>query len=1110
MFRSLSTAVLLLLFALPGVALAQGTGTLAGRVVDAASGETLPGANVRIEGTTLGAAANADGQYRIIGVPVGTYTVTASFIGYTPETVADVVISNGYTRDLNFNLRSGEELGTIVVEYERPLIQRDAIGAPRVTTGEQLQNLPIRGVAAVTALQGGVVAGQGGALNIRGGRGGEVAYYVDGVRVTGLVGVNQQAIQEQEMLIGTIPARYGDVQSGVISISTKTGRTDFFGSAEAITSRGLDSYGYNLASLSLGGPIVPGNVGFFVSGEISDIADRNPYGIPTLRLSDTEYDALQLAPQAISVIDADGNTRFVRFPADALAAGGVTINGLQTALRDRGVIAATDSIGANPSIIDAVELYTDASQFETTRGKDNPLKELTFNGNLNFDFGPANLRVGGGLATRDAPRPYAFTSSLYNRDTYSSDQEDSYRLYGTLRYRVTPTAFVQFQGEFQDYQALSRPNGFSEDVADALFYGDTDLERNPGYATASRYYTLSGGVFQRQFGTDSGQRPVRVSGLSFSLPGRANATTFSQSHNQTQRFSASATTQLGAHQIEFGGEYQQDTRRYFEVNGYSLAAFYNDGTVESPIAGFPNGVSSYGELPFDILRSRVAYWGYNFNGTQEADEQNIDGYFPNASGERTNTSLAPYRPRYYAGYIQDKIEFNDLVVQLGVRVDGFDNNTPVLKDLYALRPIVRAGSVGSAPAGVEGDWAVYYSGNTVVGYRDLDGNFYDDQGSLTTAQAIQTTRGGQVRETDEPVSSIFTDYKPQVTVMPRVGVSFPVTDRALFFASYNVTSQRPTEFAFAPLSSFDNLREGRTTRIANPNLLPERTTQYEIGFRQRLGEQAALSLSGFYRTQDNKIAVRNAVGSSPSYSTYFNADFTTTQGAEVNFDLRRTRGLAMTANYTLSFAAGTGSDATSSATVAWRGQIFPQSINPADFDQRHTANISLDYRFGAGEGPMIGSFRPLENFGINLLGQFGSGQRYTRLLPNTGYNVNDTFTAATVGDLNSATLPATSRLDLRLERQFALGFADSNLRAYLNIINLLNTRNVLAVYRSTGVPDNDGFVALNDSRLDSPGDVFNYQQFVGGPVNIGGTQTTGAGLFYSSPRQIRLGILFDF
>ena len=1118
MFRFLSTAVLLLLVALPGVALAQGTGTLAGRVTDATSGETLPGANIRIEGTTLGAAANLNGEYRIIGVPVGTYEVTASFSGYQPITITDVAINNGYTRDLSFEL-SSTTLGTVEVVYQRPLITRDAVGTPRVATAEELQNLPVRGVAAVTALQGGVVATEGTSnLNIRGGREQEVAYFVDGVRVSGnaLVGVNQQAVQEQEMLIGTIPARYGDVQSGVISITTKTGRQDFFGSAEAITSTGLDSFGYNLFSLSLGGPIVPSRVGFFLSGELNRTEDANPYGVETYRLADDDYDFLRNNPQLISIQDASGNRRDITFPFQLVQGGGVNRDSLQTLLRLNGIIAPTDSLFTT-SLVAAAETYT-ADRFETTRGKRDPLGELTFNGNLNFDLGNFGLRLGGGYASRDR-EAFSFTNSLYNRDAYNHDERDSYRLYGTFRHRLTDRAFYQIQGEFQDYQSVLYPNGFTSDLNDVLTYGDAG---NPYAEVASRYFVyrdvtpsdgIANPVFTQQYAVDGGGRPTSVAPGSFSLPGRTNLTTFQQRHEQQYRISASATAQAGVHQIEFGGEYQQETRRLFQVAGASLAAYVDDENgPEVPLDGFPDGITSYEQIPFAQLRNLVTYYGYNYNGTQEVDDESVDGFFPDpVTGERSNTNLAPYSPRYFAGYIQDKIEYRDLVIQLGLRADVFDNNTLVLRDLYAPLPVVRANALAQVPTGVESDWAVYYSGTDVVGFRDLDGNFYNNQGVEVTADDILVRGRGVMVETDEARSAAFTEYEPQVTIMPRVGVSFPVSDRALFFASYNVVSQRPTEQAFTPFSRYEEITP-QDSNVPNASLEPERTTQYELGFRQRLTETAAISLSGFYRTQDNKISSRGLIGAQGDYGTFINADFTTTQGVEVNFDLRRTRNLSMTANYTLSFAQGTGSDAGATSTVTWRGNYYPQFISPSDFDQRHTLNVTADYRFGDNEGPMIGGMHLLENFGINVIGQFGSGQRYTGLLPNTGFSVISTFTPDTDGSINSGQLPATSRLDLRLDRSFDLGFQDAELQAYLLIQNLLDTRNILAVYRSTGLPDQDGYVNTAQGQLDlnTPGRLFNYQAYIGGPINVGGSQSSGAPLFYSSPRQVRLGLLFSF
>ncbi|MEO0556708.1 MAG: carboxypeptidase-like regulatory domain-containing protein [Bacteroidota bacterium] len=1113
MFRSLSTCVLLLLFALPGVALAQGTGTLAGRVLDGATNEGLPGANVLIQGTTLGAATDIDGNYRIIGVPVGVYTVEASYAGYQSQAFDDVSISNGYTQELEFSLASGE-LGEITVEYERPIIQKDAIGAPRVVGAEDIENLPVRGVGAVTALQGSVVEGSSGGLNIRGGRSEEVQFFVDGVKVRGLTGVNQQAIQEQEMLIGSIPARYGDAQAGVVSITTKTGRQDFFGSLEGVTSRGLDSYGYNLGSFSLGGPVVPGRAGFFLSGEALYRDDVNPFGIETYNLPDATFNSLQVNPQVLTIGDADGNERFLPFDPSLITGEGIDGDSLQTLLLASGALAEGETILNGGALTNRAETFT-ANDFDLQKGKDNPFESFTFNGNLNFDLTSAiNLRVGAGYETR-TNEERSFTSSLYNRDAFNIDERDSYRLYGTFRQRVTDQAFYQIQGEFQDFQYVQRPNGRADDMSDLLEYGNID---NPASAIAQNYYVLIGDSYQQQFTRDSGSRPGRVQPEAFSLPGRANFNNFQMSHNQQYRFSGNATTQIGVHQLEFGGEYEQEARRFYSVNAYTLAGFVNDedGLENSAPTGFPDGITNFTDLTFRELQTRVSYYGYNYHGTEEVNSQDIDRFFDNEDVSLESKHIDAYRPIYYAGYISDKIEYQDIVITAGLRVDVFDNNTQVLRDLFAPVPIQRAGSLASVPAGIEPDYAVYFASDetTVVGYRDLDGNFFDAEGASTTVNAIIVDEQAQVVQTDEARSAAFEPYTAQVTVMPRVGVSFPVTDRALFFASYDVVSQRPTENGFAPISVFRNL-SGLSFRTANNNLEPERTTQYQLGFRQRLGERAAISIAGFYRTQENKITNRPLDGSFPRYGTYVNDDFTTTQGAELTFDLRRTNNLALTANYTLQYAQGTSSDANAVSVLIWRagpGDPFPNFVNPASFDQRHTANVTLDYRLGKGEGPMLGGIHAFENFGINLIGQFGSGQRYTRLEPNTGFQVGDSFTTPALGSINSATLPANTQLDMRIDRAFDLGFSDARLRAYVQVTNLLDTQNVLAVYRSTGQPDNDGYLQTpgGQTQINTPGRLFNYQAYAYGPVNVSGNQSSAGGLFYGSPRQIRLGLLFDF
>ena len=1137
MFRKLSTTVLLLLLGTPLVALAQGTGTLAGRVTDADTGEGLPGANVIVEGTQLGAATDLDGNYRIIGIPVGEYDVTSRFVGFEEETVADVQISSGYTTQQDFDLSSGVVLDEIEIVYERPIIQRDAIGAPRVVTGEEIQNLPVRGVSNVAALQGGVVSAEGSEdLNIRGGREQEVQYYVDGVKVTNeLLGVNQSAIQEQEMLLGTIPARYGDVQSGVISITTKSGSPEFFGSAEVVTSEVLDAYGYNLATLAVGGPLVPGSVSFFLSGEGLFQSDSSPFAIETFRLSDEAFANLQANPQLLQLTNADGDLAYIPFPYEAVQAG-IDADGSFTE-NDLVALVADDipegfSL-ASASPIGAAETFT-AEDFELDSAKDDPLSQLTFNGNLNFNFTSAlSLRLGGGYTTRDT-ESWSFYNSLYNRDRFYNRERDSWRVYGTFRQRVSDNAFYQLQAEYQDDRFTLYPEGFSNNVEDALFYGDVN---HPYNELASRYFTFTNGEFQRQFPND-GNALVgeQVANFTFFVPGNPSPSSgggsgvfFQQSHDNTLRFSGSATTQLDVHQLEFGGEFQQDTRRFYSLSGLGLARYFDDREFDGdgnvipgtgPELGREEGYSSYAELPFNAFDPRVTYYGYDFRGLNEVDDENIDAFLnivDDATGARENSNIAPYEPIYYAGYIQDKIEFRDLVINLGLRVDVFDNNTLVLRDIFAAKPVLRAGDLDSAPSGIESDFAVYFNNEgDVVGYRDLDGNFFGPEGEPSTQQIVAEQDAGAMQVIEgAPVTDAFEEYDPQVTVMPRVGVSFPVTDQALFFASYNVTSQRPTERAFTTFRTFVELESAQGSRTNNPSLEPERTTQYELGFRQRIGERAALTLSGFYRTQENKISNRRLDGGLPTYGTYLNADFTTTKGAEVGFELRRTNNLAVNANYTLSFAQGTGSDANATAVIVWRGEYFPQFISPADFDQRHTANLSLDYRFGADEGPMVGGTRLLENFGVNVLAVYGSGRTYTPLV-GSQFSVNDSFTAPAAGTINGSTLPATYRVDLKLDRSFDLGFAGSSLKAYLWVQNLFDTDNVLAVYRATGLANTDSYLetpggeSFLENALDPNGAAFNYSTFVASPVNVGGFHTSSGGLMYGQPRQIRLGLLFNF
>jgi outer membrane receptor protein involved in Fe transport len=283
-------------------ALAGTTGKLSGRVVNEKK-EPLAGANVRIEGQRLGAATDEKGEYFIIGIPAGSYTVHVNLLGYGAYTAVDVGVSPDFTTSLNASLKTeAVQLGEVVVNAERPLLQRDATSTTRFVSGADIQKMPTRGYRDAVAQQAGVVnfarqidreATNSNSIILRGGRPNETAYFVDGFSqqdpLTGnsTTAINNNAIEEVVLLNGGFNAEYGRIMSGVVNVITKSGSDHYTGSLEAVTDnmtgRGKEflssrQYDYNLYDGAFGGPIVRGKEWgtFYASGERRWQFDRAP------------------------------------------------------------------------------------------------------------------------------------------------------------------------------------------------------------------------------------------------------------------------------------------------------------------------------------------------------------------------------------------------------------------------------------------------------------------------------------------------------------------------------------------------------------------------------------------------------------------------------------------------------------------------------------------------------------------------------------------------------------------------------------------------------------------------------------------------------------------
>lgn len=156
-----------------------GNGKIAGVVKDA-NGAVTPGANVVVEGTALGAASDAAGAYFILNVPPGTYRVRASGVGFTPQVVRDVRVGADQTVAVNFSLQpQSVGLAEVVVEAERPLVDKSQTSSRTRVTSEDFTNLPIRSVRDVLGTSASAYGGF-----IRGGKVYETKTLIDGVDVT--------------------------------------------------------------------------------------------------------------------------------------------------------------------------------------------------------------------------------------------------------------------------------------------------------------------------------------------------------------------------------------------------------------------------------------------------------------------------------------------------------------------------------------------------------------------------------------------------------------------------------------------------------------------------------------------------------------------------------------------------------------------------------------------------------------------------------------------------------------------------------------------------------------------------------------------------------------
>lgn len=1004
--------LLFALLLLPGVLLAGVTGKIQGKVVDKESKETLVGANVQLEGTSYGAASDVNGEFSILNVPAGTYTVKATYVGYSPVTVTNVRVNLDLTTSLDLAMSTeAVALQGVEIVAERPLVNKSATNAVRIVSGDDLANIPVRGVGAVVALQAGVVE-QGGQLFIRGGRQDEVGYYVDGADArnarTGqnIVNIVPEALEEFQVQAGGYNAEYGGSNAGIVRAQLRTGGNSFKASARVETDNFSDTgekflggytYGYSDYSLTFSGPIIQDKIKFFLAGQ------NTWQGDPTATFW-------------------DGGT-FLNLGEDV---EGSNLN------PNNPIVTDPNSPFFGRSTPDTVNLVIPAGNVPGRK-----FERLAGNGTLTFDFSPLIVRLSGSANYVQTLHNTEPIRNIFNQSRLMHVDQSSGLASAKISYLADPKTFIDATIAYQDIRE-KRYDPYFED--DYVSYGDSIANAAKGIQ-----------YFRRALSPQD----IRTNGFPFTRPGSLNtqAGAAPQYRKRKQNYISGAidlTHSLDKHELKGGFSYQQYTIRNYAISRFE--GLY--GTLLSNPDAARSGGATYEQLWRNA--GLPNNYGYDIYGNESGDD-GLEG---------------AKNPTYYSAYVQDKFEVNDLVVNAGIRYDYFDN------DDY---DYVNAQNPGYDPQ-----------------------NFTVDETQVRKTKAFET-------------------------VSPRIGFSFPVTDRTVFHLQFGKFVQAPQLDAIYQSTSQSALSFSGRNFIPNPigtGLEPVRTTQYEVGFTQQFTDFASFDITTFYKDIKGQIQIQRittlTTSTASSYLVLQNGDFATTKGLEFTLRIRRINRIQGTVNYTLSDAQGTGWSLNSAVASVDQNSILPTVISPLAFNQTHRGTLNVDYRFGENDGGPI-----LQRLGANMLFTFSSGHAFTKAQANSAGGQrgpeegailadDDPRTRKPEGSVNSQSTPWIFQLDMKIDK--TLRIADVlDLNLFIYVSNLLNTKNVYNVYSRSGAADDDGF--LSNSTLSSqivanqgPRYVELYQL-----INLKDRQhywqnqlqpanAFGGGDLYANPRQIRFGL----
>ena len=387
----------------------------------------------------------------------------------------------------------------------------------------------------------------------------------------------------------------------------------------------------------------------------------------------------------------------------------------------------------------------------------------------------------------------------------------------------------------------------------------------------------------------------------------------------------------------------------------------------------------------------------------------VTRFVPDINDPNENLAIDIYqrKPIELSAYLQDKIELNEIIINVGFRLDYFDSDGLVLNDVS-------------------------------------DPDIYRPRKDVNVAKTLE----------ERKVSNAFGDpwYRDadtELKISPRLGVAFPITDRGVIHFSYGHFFQIPNfELLYQNPEFKFGAGTGNLGIAGNSNLKAQETISGEVGIQQAFTDDITIDLTAYFRDIRNLAGTRadeiRLPGGSSSYSQYVNSDFGFVQGIILTLNKRLSDNWSATIDYTFQSAKGNASDPAATRNQIAGGEQPEIKLIKLNWDQTNTVNVTFSY---AAE----------DLWGFSLIGQYGSGYPYT---PTLSQNVSTL-------SINSELKPSSVNVDLRAYKDFIIA-DDFRLSLFARVYNLFDIRNEVNVYNDSGTADFtiDEFTKRNDDNPD--------------------------------------------